>query len=51
MRADDFDAFYAARKTALLEMIEDAMGKTALRDGTGDADDYDMPDEDDLAAA
>lgn len=51
MRADDFDAFYAARKTALLEMIEGAMGKTALRDGTGDANDYDMSDEDDLAAA
>ena len=50
MRADDFDAFYTARKTALLEMIEDAMGKAALRDGTGDANDYDMPDEDDIAA-
>lgn len=51
MRADDFDAFYTARKVALLEMIESAMGKAALRDGTGDASEYDMPDEDDLAAA
>ena len=51
VRADDFDAFYTARKTALLEMIEGVMGKAALRDGTGDANDYDMPDEDDLAAA
>lgn len=32
-------------------MIEGAMGKAALRDGAGDANDYDMPDEDDLAAA
>lgn len=51
LRADDFDAFYAARKAELLEMIEGAMGKAALRDGAGDANDYDMPDEDDLAAA
>lgn len=51
VRADDFDAFYIARKTALLEMMEGVMGKAALRDGTGDANDYDMPDEDDLAAA
>lgn len=51
MRADDFDAFYVARKTALLKMIEGAMGKAALRDGIGDANDYDMPDEDDFAAA
>lgn len=51
LREDDFDNFYTARKTALLGMIEGAMGKSALRDGTGDASDYDMPDEDDLAAA
>ena len=41
LRADDFDGFYAARKTALVEGIETAMGKAALRDGTGRADDYD----------
>ena len=41
LRADDFDGFYAARKTALVERIETAMGKDALRDGTGRAEDYD----------
>ncbi len=41
LRADDFDAFYAARKAALLDMIEAAMGKAAARDGTGQAGDYD----------
>ncbi|MDE2822661.1 MAG: DUF262 domain-containing protein [Chloroflexota bacterium] len=41
LRADDFDGFYAARKTALVEGIETAMGKAALRDGTGRAEDYD----------
>lgn len=41
LRADDFDAFYVARRTALLDMIENAMGKQALRDGAGHAEDYD----------
>ena len=41
LRADDFGGFYAARKTALVEGIEAAMGKAALRDGTGRAEDYD----------
>lgn len=41
LRADDFDAFYTARRTALLDMIEKAMGKQALRDGVGHAEDYD----------
>ena len=41
LRADNFDAFYAARRTALLDMIEIAMGKKALRDGAGHAEDYD----------
>ena len=41
LRTDDFDAFYAARKAALLNMIEAAMGKAAARDGTGQAGDYD----------
>src|SRR5699024_1033432 len=40
LRADDFDAFYAARKSALLDMIESAMEKPALRDGQGHAEDY-----------
>ena len=31
IRADDFAAFYAARREALLRMIEGAMGKTAYR--------------------
>ena len=41
LRADDFDGFYAARKTALVDGIETAMGKDALRDGIGRAEDYD----------
>ena len=41
LRADDFDGFYATRKAALLDMIESAMGKDALHDGTGRAEDYD----------
>ena len=40
LRADNFDAFYIARRTALLDMIENAMDKKALRDGAGHADDY-----------
>ena len=41
LRADDFDAFYATRKAALLNMIEAAMGNAVARDGTGQAGDYD----------
>ena len=41
LRADDFDAFHTARKTDLLDLVETAMGKIALRDGTGHAEDYD----------
>lgn len=46
LRSDDFDAFYAARKASLLGMIETAMGKVALHDGTGRAEDYDEDQED-----
>ncbi|GHG25367.1 GmrSD restriction endonuclease domain-containing protein [Paracoccus aerius] len=44
LRADDFEVFYSARKEELLKLIEDAMGKAALRDAPGvasDADEYD----------
>ena len=40
LRADNFDGFYVARKAALVDGIEAAMGKAALRDGTGQAEDY-----------
>lgn len=30
LRADDFDAFYSARKSALLALIERVMGKQLL---------------------
>lgn len=33
LRADDFDAFYAARSEALLGLIERAMGKPVVREG------------------
>lgn len=29
LRADDFDGFYAARKAALIALVEQAMGKVA----------------------
>ena len=45
LRADNFDAFYTARKADLLHMIETAMGKTAQRDGPGQAEDYDQDQE------
>lgn len=53
LRSDDFDAFYAARKEALLRLIERAMGKLALRDGAGELADYDPPpeEEDEFAAS
>ncbi len=51
LRANAFDAFYAARKEKLLQLIEDAMGKGALRDGTGDSEDYDTEVEVEFAAA
>lgn len=41
LRSDDFDAFYAERKSALLELIETGMGKVAHRDGDGRPEDYD----------
>ena len=50
LRSDDFDAFYIARRDALLQMIETAMGKTAQRDGQGKAEDYDEELEDDAVS-
>ena len=38
---DDFDVFYAARKAALLALIETAMCNVAMRDGVGDPTEYD----------
>jgi hypothetical protein len=38
LRADDFSAFYQARKAALLALIEGAMGKASLVSLTTDAD-------------
>ncbi|MEV4166494.1 GmrSD restriction endonuclease domain-containing protein [Nonomuraea dietziae] len=50
MRADDFDAFFAARREALVKLVEKAMGKTVQRDASeGDmqesADQFDAADE------
>ena len=45
MREDNFDGFYAARKTALVDLIEREMDKDALRDGTGEAEDYEEEEE------
>jgi hypothetical protein len=46
LRADDFQAFYAARKQALIRIIEEAMGKTTLP-GTIQLAARDPEDEDD----
>ncbi|WP_182908098.1 DUF262 domain-containing protein [Microbispora sp. H13382] len=34
MRADDFDAFFVARREALVKLVEKAMGKTVQRDAS-----------------
>jgi hypothetical protein len=44
LRADDFTGFFAARKTALLEIISSAMGKAVLPGG-GEAPPEDVEDE------
>lgn len=41
IRADDFDAFYAERKAALLGLIESAMGKPLLGSGYAEPEDED----------
>ena len=51
LRADNFDAFYTTRKAALLDMIENAMGKAVMRDGAGQAEDYDMDQMEEALAA
>ena len=50
LRNDDFDGFFEARREALLERIEQAMGKDAVRDIDDEgeepsADDYEVIDE------
>lgn len=47
LRADDFDAFYGARKAELLRLIEKAMGKVITQATESVADDGDADDEDD----
>ncbi|OZB87855.1 MAG: hypothetical protein B7X41_11240 [Microbacterium sp. 14-71-5] len=43
LRTADFDAFFSARKSSLLNLIEGAMGKAAVRD-VADADTFEAPD-------
>ncbi len=45
LRADDFEGFYAARKEALLRLIERVMGKTATASGGVVASDEEEEDE------
>jgi hypothetical protein len=45
LRADDFEAFFASRKEALLRLVADAMGKPIVLGGEAPADD---PIEDDV---
>jgi hypothetical protein len=49
LRADKFDAFYQARKTALLELIAKVMGKSLLPVGTEQPVEDSDEDEDDEA--
>lgn len=44
LRAGDFDAYFRARRNALVEIIEAAMGKTVNRDWDDDFDGTDAPD-------
>jgi hypothetical protein len=46
LRADDFFAFYEARREALLRLIETAMGKAAYRGEAAPAETAESPDED-----
>jgi len=46
LRSDDFDGFYSARKTALLRLIEAAMGKPVLSVSTAENDWSDDEDDD-----
>ena len=45
LRADDFDAFFAARAAALLEVIETAMGKPVVRTGEATGEQADAPED------
>lgn len=45
LRNDDFDGFYGYRKTALLAVVERAMGKKAYRGDATDEPERDAPDE------
>ncbi len=51
LRSNAFHEFYTTRKTALLTMIEEAMGKAAHRDGVGSLEDYDEQQMDESRAA
>lgn len=44
MREDDFESFYAKRKTSLLAMVAEAMGKEIRRDDLApeEAPEYDL---------
>ncbi|RKH22398.1 DUF262 domain-containing protein [Corallococcus sp. AB030] len=51
LRADSFEAFYTARKMALLGLVERAMGKASSEASPVAADDGDIDDEDEGEAA
>ncbi len=54
LRADDFDGFFAARQSALLGAIREAMGKPIASDAIGEADEppaeYEVVQQDSLVA-
>ena len=47
-RADNFEAFYAARRTALLTLVENAMGKKAVLSAEPAPEDADDADEESM---
>lgn len=51
LRADNFDAFYAARKKSLLDLVERAMGKSLGDTSEAVAEDEDVDEDDEEEAA
>ncbi len=49
LRADDFHAFYAARKVALLTLVEQAMGKNVMPGAEEGQEDSELEEEDDVS--
>jgi len=51
LRADDFKSFFSSRRSALLDLVEKAMGKQAVHNGIGTGDQVADEDEDEVESA